>query len=101
MNECYIIMPFKEMYNELYLKGMLPAVEKCFGPKSCGRADRVKYVGIITDKIVQDILNAKIIVAVITEANPNVMYELGLAHSFRKPTIMLISKREGQKYHLT
>lgn len=97
VGECYIIMPFKEMYNELYLKGILPAVEKCFGSKSCGRADRVKHVGIITDKIVEGILNSKIIIAVITDANPNVMYELGLAHSFRKPTIMLISKNEGQK----
>lgn len=97
MDECYVIMPFRESYSELYASAIQPAVEEYFGAESCQRADRDKHLGIITDKIVHGIMNARMVVAVITGGNPNVMYELGLAHSLRKPTIMLIARDDGAK----
>jgi hypothetical protein len=88
MHKCYVIMPFRKEYDMLY-KAIVLAAEDVFGAQSCIRADQEKQVGIITDKVIQGILNADIIIAVIGKGNPNVMYELSIAHSFRKPTIIL------------
>lgn len=37
------------------------------------------------------------LVADISRQNPNVFYELGLAHAFRKPSILIISSEESGK----
>jgi hypothetical protein len=97
MTKCYVIMPFKKEYNMLYHNAIVPAVEDIFGKQCCTRADQEKYVGIITAKVIQGILNADIIIAVISEGNPNVMYELGIAHSFKKPTIILTSEKDKDR----
>jgi hypothetical protein len=47
------------------------------------------------DKVISSVLNSDLIIAVVADPregnaiNPNVMYELGLAHSFRKPTVIV------------
>ena len=41
--------------------------------------------------IIPPIYNADIVLADLTGLNPNVMYELGIAHSLNKKTIMIIS----------
>lgn len=45
--------------------------------------------GDITSKIIGDILSADAIVADITGHNPNVFYELAIAHAWKKPCILL------------
>ena len=45
--------------------------------------------GDITTKIVGDIIEANVIVADITGHNPNVFYELAIAHAWKKPRIIL------------
>ena len=41
------------------------------------------------DQIVQDIWDADFVVADLTKCNGNVYYELGIAHTLRKPTIQV------------
>ena len=41
----------------------------------------------ITDKVISDIYGSDLIVADLSELNPNVFYELGIRHSASKPTI--------------
>jgi nucleoside 2-deoxyribosyltransferase len=40
----------------------------------------------------RDIEEATVIVAFLTRLNPNVLYELGLAHGLEKPVIVVVSK---------
>lgn len=49
----------------------------------------------ITDDIYEKIENCSVFLADTTEANPNVMYELGIAHNKQKPIIML--REKGKK----
>ena len=52
--------------------------------------------GLITNQIWNEIRKAEVVVADITDENPNVFYELGLAHALGKEVIMLsqsVSKR--------
>ncbi|MGE2690860.1 hypothetical protein [Mycolicibacterium pulveris] len=58
------------------------------------RADLTDESGLITTQIVNQLLNADLIVADLTGHNPNVFYELALRHAFSKPFIQIISKTE-------
>jgi hypothetical protein len=51
------------------------------------RADEDADPGMITDRMVSDIINAGLVVADLTDLNPNAFYELGIRHATGKPTI--------------
>jgi hypothetical protein len=51
------------------------------------RADEDADPGMIGDRMVTDIIQADLVVADLTDLNPNAFYELGIRHSTEKPTI--------------
>ena len=51
------------------------------------RADEDADPGMIGDRVVTDIINADLVVADLTDLNPNAFYELGIRHSTERPTI--------------
>lgn len=53
------------------------------------RADQVVAPGAISPKMLGDLLSARVVIADLTGRNPNVYYELGIAHSFEKAVISL------------
>ena len=57
------------------------------------RADTVNESGMITSQIVQRIMDSALVIADLTDRNPNVFYELAIRHATRKPFIQLI--RDG------
>src|SRR5207302_1901064 len=68
--------------------------------RECGygepvRADKIAEAGMITTQIIQHLIDDAIVVADLTDSNPNVFYELAIRHSFRRPVIQLI--QVGQK----
>lgn len=85
---CFIIMPFrKELhYFYLYLKDYL---NKTYG-LTCQRADDAVSFGSFSDKIKRLIKDADIIIAECTGGNPNVFYEVGIAHSLEKYVILMM-----------
>lgn len=58
------------------------------------RADKISEPGIITHQIIQHIVDAPLVIADLTERNPNVFYELAIRHAIRKPLVQLIKKGE-------
>jgi hypothetical protein len=52
--------------------------------------------GKIIDQIWRGITSAKILVAELTDRNPNVFYELGLAHALNKPVVLVCSRSSEQ-----
>lgn len=56
------------------------------------RADRDPTPGQITPQILKSLIGAPIVIADLTGRNPNVYYELAIAHSFAKPTVILCDK---------
>jgi hypothetical protein len=56
------------------------------------RADKISEPGIITTQIIQHIVDSDLVIADLTERNPNVFYELALRHAIRKPLVQMIRK---------
>ena len=59
------------------------------------RADLVHNVGQILEDVTSCISGAAVVVVDITDANPNVMYELGYAHALGKPTVLICNAQHN------
>jgi hypothetical protein len=87
---CFVLMPFKEQEfsQDIYWKTIKPYIEQSFGI-NCYRVDEDQLPDRIDNKIYTYILKAAFVIAEITTQNPNVMYELGLAHMIEKDVVLL------------
>src|SRR2546427_11218947 len=80
-------MPFDSEFDSIYSELLKPALEQA--GYSVARADSFLDQENIMRDIVRGIASSDLIVVDLTTHNPNVLYELGLAHRLRIPTILL------------
>jgi hypothetical protein len=92
-DSCFVMQPFKAPLGDYYEKAYKPAIEKA-GLKAVRADAEIFGTGKIMDQIWSGINKARVLVAELTNRNPNVFYELGLAHALRKP-VVLVSSNEG------
>lgn len=93
-NRCFVIMPFK---NEMdYVYGIIKQGLNKAG-FICNRVDEIVGATPIINKILTEILRSRYIIADLTDCNPNVFYELGIAHSFKEAPNIIILKQQGSK----
>jgi len=99
IKDCFIIMPFsktkshsEEEWTELYEEFFKPAWNEF--NILCHRAEVSR--GSITKDIIEKLFSASMVFADITDFNPNVMYELGVRHSFKKPSSIVIESRKSR-----
>jgi hypothetical protein len=85
-------MPFAEEFNEVYEHAIVPAAETA--GFLCHRADDAVGPNAIISDIIESIFAADVIVADVTGSNPNVFYELGVAHTIDNKTIMICEKTD-------
>lgn len=64
------------------------------------RADQIAEPGMITDQVIIAIAEADLVVADLSDYNPNVYYELGIAHVFRRPIIHMIEMGQRLPFDL-
>lgn len=94
----FVLMPFRDELTEIYNTLIKPTVEKEeFGLVS-RRADDIKSNQAIIQDIWKSICEARIVIADLTGLNPNVMYELGVAHTLGKETIIIYRKDEDIRF---
>ena len=98
MPACFVIQPFDSgKFDKRYFDIFKPAIELA-GLESY-RVDQDPSVLVPIDSIEKGIRQAAIILADITNDNPNVWYELGFAFAAGKPVVMVCSEeRTGKKY---
>lgn len=58
------------------------------------RADRISQPGMITNQVIEHLIDDDLVVADLTGSNPNVFYELAIRHATRKPIVTLIEAGE-------
>jgi hypothetical protein len=54
------------------------------------RADEISQPGSITVQVIEKVLNADLVIADLTDHNPNVFYELAVRHAAQKPLLHVI-----------
>lgn len=83
----FVLMPFATEFDEIY-EHLIRSVLVAEG-FSVSRADESRSSRNIMHDVIQGIFNADLVIADLSGANPNVYYELGLAHAFRKNVVLL------------
>lgn len=81
----FVIMPFQEEFFEMY---EMLKMEFSENYEFTNAGDTGNQQNILRD-IIEPIYRSDIIIADLTGLNPNVMYELGIAHTFNKKTIVI------------
>ena len=94
---CFVISPIGEPDSDTrkradqILKHVVkPAVGEC--GYTAVRADEIDKPGIITSQVIQRVVTDPLVIADLTERNPNVFYELAIRHALRKPLVQLIKQ---------
>jgi hypothetical protein len=83
----FVLMPFKNEFDDVFGLGIKPACQEAGA--YCERVDEQIFTESILDRIYNQIAKADIIVADMTDQNPNVFYETGYAHALGKRTIVM------------
>ncbi|WP_395047330.1 hypothetical protein [Flavobacterium sp.] len=96
---CFVMMPFAAPLGDYYAKIYEPAIKKA-GLNPIRADNDIFGTGKIVDQIWSGINSAKILIAELTGRNPNVYYELGLAHALKKPVVLISSNEEDVPFDL-
>lgn len=97
---CFVICPIGDKdsptreWSDLIFEWIIKPVTEKIGYKTF-RASDLAEPGIITSQIVQNLIDADLVIADLTFGNPNVFYELAIRHVTKKPCIHMI--RSGDR----
>lgn len=97
MKKCFIVCPIgadgsdiRKRSDTLFKHVISPVCTECnFDPI---RIDKENTNGSLTDEIISHICNEDLVIADITDSNPNAFYEIGYRAAISKPSIHLMSK---------
>ncbi len=99
LKECFVIAPIGEAESDTRKRSdqvlrhiIRPAMKEC-GYKAV-RADEIDKPGIITSQVIQHVVSDPLVIADLSETNPNVFYELAVRHAIKKPLVQIIQKGE-------
>lgn len=103
--KCFVIMPFsktqsctEEEWNDIFDNMIKPSVENSRSNYRCLRADIL--IGNIIKHILDNLNKADVVLADLTDRNPNVFYELGVRHALRNGTILITQNIDDVPFDL-
>jgi hypothetical protein len=86
--KCFIVMPFGvQDLEDIYSEFILPVLADC--KLDCARGDDIFGSNVIMDDVKAAIDKADLVIADLSGQNPNVFYEVGIAHTLGKPVLLL------------
>ena len=94
----FVLMPFAREFDDVYEAGIKPACEKAGAYAE--RVDEQLYEGNILQRIYNQISKSDLIIADVTNKNPNVYYEVGYAHALGKTTILITKSADDIPFDL-
>ena len=98
MPSAFVLMPFDEEFDPVYSEFIKPVLEGA--GLDVSRADNIESQQNILRDVMGGIGRSDLIIADLTTSNPNVYYELGVAHASRKPTIHLTQSLDDVPFDL-
>ncbi len=96
---CFVMQPFAAPLGGYYSLIFKPAIEQTGLLPVRADAD-IFGTGKIMDQVWRGIRAARVLVAELTSRNPNVFYELGLAHALEKPVVLVSSNEDDVPFDL-
>lgn len=103
--KCFVIMPFsstkhctEDQWSDIFENMIRPAVEVSGFDYECSRSS-ISIGNIIRD-ILDNLNKADIVIADMTDRNPNVFYELGVRHALKNATILITQDIEDVPFDL-
>ncbi|MFN0134836.1 MAG: hypothetical protein ACKVS9_01820 [Phycisphaerae bacterium] len=98
LDDCFVMMPFGSWFDRYYKDVYFPAIKDAgYEPV---RADDLFQTGSVMEQIWDQIRKAKVLLAELTGKNPNVFYELGLAHALGKPVVFVTGSIDDVPFDL-
>lgn len=94
----FVLMPFTDELTQIFNVVIKPSVESAGQQLVCKRADDIKSNRTIIQDIWKSICEARVVIADMTGFNANVMYELGIAHTLGKETILIYQSTDEVKF---
>jgi hypothetical protein len=88
------IQDLEDLYNEF----ILPVLDGC--NLECARGDDIFGSNVVMDDVKAAIAKADLVIADLSGQNPNVFYEVGIAHTLGKPVLLLSQSIEDVPFDL-
>jgi hypothetical protein len=95
---CFYLCPFAEPFNAIFYDHVKPSLER--EGFSVERADEIFGTDPIIEDIWEGINSCEVVIADVTGRNPNVMYEIGMAHTVGKPVLILTQNIDDVPFDL-
>ncbi|MDD4761082.1 MAG: DUF4062 domain-containing protein [Bacteroidaceae bacterium] len=95
---CFVLMPFADEFYKVYEQAISVAAENA--GLRCLHAGEIFDNREIVEDIWESICTAQVIVADVTNRNPNVFYELGICHTIGKEVIIITQKNEDVPFDI-
>lgn len=94
----FVLMPFHPEYDEVYstIKDTIDSMGL-----RCSRGDDIHITSNILQHILQELWRSRLVIADISGRNPNVYYELGIAHALGKPVLLLAQNTEDLPFDIS
>jgi len=88
----FVIMPFGVVFDQIYERLFVPLLTRA--GYRVRRADTLLNQQALMRDVIEGVEAADLVFADLTGGNPNVFYELGLAHARNKNTVLLAQRRD-------
>lgn len=103
MAQCYVMMPYgggdpskKSFFEGVFSSIIVSAARNAgFADSEIIREDHKGEAGSVSGNIVYHLAKSDVLIADLTGQNPNVFYELGVAHVFHKSATVLICQKDA------
>lgn len=86
-DHAFVAMPFAEEFEDVFYYGIEASLHK--QGLLCERIDKVAFTGNVHERMKEKIRTATLVVADLTDANPNVYLEVGFAWAAEVPTVLI------------
>lgn len=92
----FVAMPFVENMDDVFHYGIQGAVNAA--GFLCERADLSSFTGDVVEWVKSRVASASLVIADLSDANPNVYLEVGYAWGCGKPTVLLVKDAEHLRF---
>jgi hypothetical protein len=93
----FVLMPFAQEFDVVYQSAIRRPIE-LIAKLGCRRADDIFAASGIVSVIAEALAKCSLVIADVTGRNPNVYYELGIAHSMGKKVIIVTQSRDDMPF---